>query len=183
MKVTELTVNVDDLATISSEQLTVRSVGLHVSSIIQHIVTASGLAELNDFTEADLDHFAVIGRLWEEMLARTLFQPPRYQRPGEIEVEGVYGSPDAVDTVDPAVCEFKVTWKSSNRAIESFFKYMLQVKAYCYMLGLTQCRLYVLFVCGNYRPPLPQVRGWLFEFSQHELKDNWRMLLANAKEM
>ena len=183
MKVTELTVDVADLAQISQEQFQPRSAGLHVSQIIRHIVTTSGLAEVNDFTEDDLNMFAIIGRLWEEMLARTLFKPPRYQRPGEIECDGIFGSPDAVDTDDCCLMEFKVTWKSSNRAIESFFKYMLQVKAYCHMLGLTKVRLYVFYVAGNWRPPIPQLKAWELEFAPHELKDNWRMLVQNGRDI
>lgn len=183
MKLTELTVSVADLDHISQEQSAERSVGLHVSQIINHIMVTSGLAEANDFTENDLGMFAIIGRLWEQMLANVLFKPPRYQRPGEIEVDGIYGSPDAVDSDDAVLMEFKVTWKSSNRAIESFFKYMLQVKAYAYMLGLTKVRLYVFYVAGNWRPPVPQIKAWEIEFSQHELKDNWRMLVQNGKDI
>lgn len=183
MKLTELKASIVDLDSISQEQSAVRSVGLHVSQIIRHMMVTSGLEEQSDFTEDDLNQFAVIGRLWEQMLADTMFKPPRYQRPGEIECDGIYGSPDAVDTEDCTLAEYKVTWKSSNRAIESFFKYMLQVKAYCYMLGLTRCRLYVCFICGNYKPPLPQFKAWEIEFSPHELKDNWRMLLTNSKEI
>lgn len=184
MRLTELNVNAADLDNISQEQLGTRSVGLHVSAIIRHIMVTSGLAESgNDFTDDDLNMFATIGRLWEQMLADVLFRPPRYIRPGELELDGIFGSPDAVDCDDSCLMEFKVTWKSSNRAIESFFKYMLQVKAYCHMLKLTRCRLYVFFVCGNWRPPIPQFKAWEIEFSEHELKDNWRMLVRNGEQL
>ncbi len=183
MKVQELTVNVADFAHISVEQLQPRSQGLHVSQIIRHIMVTSGLAKDSGFSEDDLGLFAIIGRLWEQMLADAMFKPPRYQRPGEIEVDGIYGSPDAVDTEDGCLAEYKVTWLSSNRAIESFFKYMLQVKAYCHMLQVTRCRLYVCFVCGNYRPPVPQFKAWQLDFSPHELKDCWRMLRENGKDI
>lgn len=183
MKVSEITVNAADFANISVEQLQPRSAGLHVSSIIRHIIVTSGLAKDGNFNEDDLELFAIIGRLWEQMLADVMFKPPRYQRPGEIELDGIYGSPDAVDTDDCCLAEYKVTWLSSNRSIESFFKYMLQVKAYCHMLGLTRVKLYVCFVCGNYRPPVPQFKAWQIDFSPHELKDCWRMLLANGKEI
>ena len=183
MKVTALNVDAADFANISEEQLHERTAGLHVSQIIRHIMETSGLAKDNSFSDDDLNMFAVIGRLWEQMLADVMFKPPRYQRPGEIEVDGIYGSPDAVDTEDGVLAEYKVTWLSSNRAIESFFKYMLQVKAYLYMLGLTRCRLYVCFICGNYKPPLPQFKAWQLDFSPHELKDNWRVLVENGKEI
>lgn len=183
MRLTELAVNAADLDYISQEQLGVRSVGLHVSQIIRHIMETSGLAEQSDFTDDDLNMFAVIGRLWEQMLADTVFRPPRYQRPGEIELDGIYGSPDAVDTEDGVLAEYKVCWKSSNRSIESFFKYWLQIKSYCWMLGLNKARLYVFFVNGTYKPPLPIIKAWEAEFTTPELRDNWRVIKENAVEM
>jgi hypothetical protein len=183
MRLVELPASIDDLNRISSEQSAERSVGLHVSAIIQHILVTSGLAEQSDFTEADLGMFAVIGRLWEQMLADSMFKAPRYQRPGEIEKDGIFGSPDAVDCDSHRVMEFKVTWKSSNRAIESFFKYILQVKSYCHMLGLTECDLYVFYVCGNWKPPIPQIKAWRLTFTEAELRTNWNVMRENAREM
>jgi len=182
MRLRELTLDLADIQ-ISDEQSQLRSRGLHVSQIIRHIMVVTGLEEKGDFTEDDLNMFAVIGRLWEQMLADAIFKPPRYQRPGEIELDGIYGSPDAVDTDDGVLVEFKVTWKSSNRAIESFFKYKLQVMAYCHMLQLTRCRLYVFYVCGNWKPPVPQIKAWEIEFTPVELRDNWKMLRENGKEI
>jgi hypothetical protein len=182
MRLTELTVSIADLDHISQEQSATRSVGLHVSGVIRHILVTSGLEEQSDFTDDDLSLFAIIGRLWEQMLADVMFKLPRYQRPGELERDGIFGSPDAVDCVEGRLMEFKVTWKSSNRAIESFFKYKLQVMAYLYMLGLTECDLYVCFVCGNYRPPLPQFKAWRLSFTEVELRTNWAVLKENAKE-
>jgi hypothetical protein len=185
MRLTELEVDIADIL-ISDEQSQPRSVGLHVSSIINYILTTTGLSDKrNDFDDDDLNMFAIVGRLWEQMLANILFKPPRYQRPGEIECDGIYGSPDAVDCDDACLMEFKVTWKSSSRPIESsaFIKYIAQVKAYCHMLGLSKVRLYVFFVCGNWKPPIPQFKAWEIEFSRAELKTNWDMIVRNGKEM
>lgn len=181
MRLTELTVDVADLGHISQEQLQPRSVGLHVSQIIQYIVTTSGLQKGNSFDDADLGMFASVGRLWERILAEVMFPAPRYQRPGELEFDGVFGSPDAVDSDDCCLMEFKVTWRSSKRPIETFYTYKWQMMAYCYMLQLTKCRLYVLFVCGNWQPPVPQYKAWEFEFTERELKDNWNMLKRNIE--
>ena len=183
MRLTELRTSIDDLALISSEQSQPRSVGLHVSSIIRHIMVTSGLAKDSNFTDEDLEYFAVVGRLWERVLAETMLPEPRYIRPGEIEVDGIIGSPDGIDTEDPAVIEIKVTWLSSNRAIESFFKYMLQIKSYAYMLGLTKVKLYVFYVCGNYRPPVPQFKAWEITFTEAELRTNWHVMKENARTM
>lgn len=177
MKLTELTVDVADLGYISQEQFQPRSVGLHVSSIINYISTTMGRRD-NDFDRSDLDAFAVVGRMFERILADTIFQPPRYVRPGEIEVDDIIGSPDAIDLDDPAIVEIKATWKSSKRPIDTLREYFWQVQAYCHMTGLMKARLYVFYVCGDWSPPRPTwpPKAWQIEFSKSELEGNWAML-------
>lgn len=181
MRLVELPVSIADLSHISEEQSAVRSTGLHVSQIINHIAVSSGLQKANDFDDEDLGMFASIGRLWERTLAEIMFPPPRYQRPGELEFDGVFGSPDAVDSDDCCLMEFKCTWRSSSRPIETFYKYKWQVAAYCHMLGITKCRLYVLFICGNWKPPVPQYKAWEITFTERELRENWDMLKRNTE--
>lgn len=177
MKLTELTVNAGDLSHISEEQLQPRSVGLHVSSIVNYISTTLGRRD-NDFSRDDLDAFAVVGRMFERILAETIFLPPRYIRPGEIDIDGIIGSPDAIDCDDGAVVEIKATWKSSKRPIESLREYFWQIQAYCYMLQVQRAKLYVFYVCGDWSPPKPiwPPKAWQLDFSWSELEGNWCML-------
>lgn len=165
---------------LSEEQLASRSPGLHVSSIINHISTTLGRRD-NDFTEAELNRFATIGRLWEAQLAQALFRPPRYERIGELEKDGIVGSPDALDLEDLAVMEFKVTWKSAKRPIESFREFWWQQMAYCAMTGFERSRLYVFYVCGNYAPPVPFAKAYNAAFTAQELRANWDMLCREGK--
>lgn len=61
---------------LSEEELAPRSPGLHVSEILRHIDQQLGKNAKNDFTEADLGRFALVGRLWEAQLAAAAFKPP-----------------------------------------------------------------------------------------------------------
>jgi hypothetical protein len=185
VRLSEQPVSIADLSNISEEQSQVRSEGLHVSAVIRYILLMSGLTKSNTFTEADLDMFASVGRLWEQLLSQSLFKPPRYQRPGEIEKDGIIGSPDTVDIDEARILEFKATWKSCDRDISGsdFWNWWIQIKSYCYMTGLTEAKLCVFFVNGNYRPPVPIMKIWDVEFSPGELRENWNLILRNAKEM
>ena len=182
MKLTERILDLSQLV-LSSEQTQVRSGGIHVSSVIRHISKQIGRQKENTFTEADLDKFALVGRLWEAQLAAAMFQPPRYERIGEIEKDGIIGSPDAIDTVDWAVMEFKVTWKSAKRDIAEFHNYWRQIKAYCAMVGCVRAKLAVFYVCGNYSPPVPIAREYSVIFTPAELNDNWAMLQREAQAL
>lgn len=183
MKIEVMDVDIADLGTISQEQLAVRTPSQHVSSVINYIMTTAGMRD-NVFSRNDLDLFAIIGRLWEQQLANAKFCAPRYIRPGEIDCDSIIGSPDAVDVDLACVAEFKATWKSSNRKIDSdFIHWLWQTKAYCHMLGLNRTMLFVLFVCGGWRPPVPIIRAYDITYTDRELKDNWNMLLRAAGEM
>jgi hypothetical protein len=180
VRLTDLTVNLDDLGVISTEQAQPRSVGVHVSAIIDYLSRMMGRRD-NDFTRQDLDAFAVVGRMFERILAEVVFRPPRYIRPGEIFHDDIIGSPDALDLDDLAVVEIKATWKSSKHDIKTFREYWWQIMAYCQMTGLTKARLYVFYVCGDWAPPKPiwPPRAWEATFTQSELNENWKMLKGN----
>ncbi len=183
MKMTERDIDLSQLE-ISSEQSASRTPGVHVSAIIRRIGIAIGTNKGNNFTADDLNNFAIIGRLWERVLAEVLFQPPRYERVGEIEKDGIIGSPDCVDTQDWSDVEMKVTWKSSRAFTETqkFREYLYQCKAYCCILGTLRARIVVLHICGNYSPSVPVAKENDLLFTPQELNDNWRMLKANETQ-
>src|SRR5271170_5153321 len=114
MHVQEITSSIADLI-ISDEQSMTRSPGVHVSTIIKHM--RSVLGQQQGWPEEELANAGQIGRIWEHVLARELAAAgmggAAIVRPGEIECEGIIGSPDGIDTEGPAVVEFKATWKSS----------------------------------------------------------------------
>lgn len=168
---------------ISPEQLAPRTAGLHVSSIIQYISETVGRRD-NEMTREQLDRYAIFGRIWEKHLADALFIPPRYERIGEVERDGIIGSPDSIDLDSHSIQEFKCTWKSVKRPIETFNEWFWQIKAYCFMLDTPRATLYPVFINGDWKPPCPQF-GKAIDcvFSLMELKENWAMLERNAEEM
>lgn len=81
------------------------------------------------------------------------------------------------------VGEIKATWMSDIDDIldPKFDKYFTQIKFYCKMLGTRFARLYVFFVCGNYKPPtVPRLKAWDLEFTEDELDMNYAMLMNHA---
>lgn len=182
MKLEEVPVEVEELI-VSPEQTAVRTEGYHVSGIIRKLY-ASIKPPDSTFTEAHLSRFALLGRLFEYLLALSMFRPPRYERLGELEVDGIIGSPDAYDTEEGVIVEIKVTWKSSRRDITAveFWPYWKQIMAYCYMAQVRRAVLIVLFICGDWKPMAPQLRRWNIEFTQAELNECWAMLQANKGE-
>jgi hypothetical protein len=180
MKLTYADIPIQSLV-LSEEQLATRTPGCHVSSILRHIEVVSGMRKDNNFSEADLDRFAMLGRLFESLMAQSLFQPPRYIRLGELECDGIIGSPDCFDQEKDAVGEFKATWRWVPRDIRDFYKYWWQVKAYAHMLGTLEAFLVVLYVSGEGRPPVPKIVRYDATFTKPELVANWAMLMENKE--
>ena len=78
--------------------------------------------------------------------------------------------------------EYKFTWKSSSRPPEDNWRWVTQMKAYCYVLGLTEANLRVFYANGDYRQNRkPLYQGYRFTFREDELKENWAMLINHAK--
>lgn len=173
-----------------------RSHGIHVSEIIRDILNRAIIPgqrrpemELTPEEKRRMGNYAAIGWVWEELVRMAMLEMEgglwgdmkRYVRAGEIERDGIIGTPDWVDTKDEAVIEFKATWRSSRRPIETdFWHWWVQIKAYCWMLGTNDATLVAFFVNGDYRDSGPQIRMWKAGFKTEELKDNWKMLYNHA---
>jgi hypothetical protein len=115
-------------------------------------------------------------------------------RPGEIELDGITGSPDLIRVSDLVGIETKLTWKSSRKLdtssrpaiLESldkhFWAHKIQCMGYAHMLGFDTWQLHYFFVAGNWRPPVPCVKAIQMEFSKQELAGNWAMLKRFATD-
>lgn len=127
------------------------------------------------------------GFLWERLLT-LVFRSALGVRLGEVDLDGIAGSPDGIgddpqDEFPFAVEEYKATWKSSRRRIEENWLYMAQAKSYCKMLGTQVCVFRVLYIVGDYRGSGPQYRKYRIRFTRRELEDNWRMVLNHKRWM
>lgn len=167
-----------------------RSEGVHVSHIIHDLCLRLGHYKATDDEEKGPDRYTRmgLGSAWEwaliERYTRTFVG--RYSVIGELECDGFYLTPDMIDETDLAVHEMKCTWASSRHAADSekFWRYWVQLKAYCKALGTTKGVLHVVFVNGDYRDNRsPVYRVWECEWTQEEIDANWHMLVEHEKAM
>lgn len=166
----------------------VRSPGLHLTDIIHSLQVASGIVD-DSATPEQLAVYGAMGFMWERVIENGMAlscQSDRYIRPGEVTLDGIAGSPDLLDLEQSIVIDTKALFKSSAKLADlqrNFWKWLVQLKGYCHMVGWTTAELWVLPVCGNWKPPMvgPPVRKRL-EFSRVELVDNWSMILTHARE-
>jgi hypothetical protein len=192
----ELSLQRDDLRdlTIHPRVIHPRSHGVHVSGVIKVIAIRQKLLKDEDQID-DMPTVVLLGTVWEEAAAR-LYRDMVWQ-PGEVGLDGIYGSPDGSTPIDlewykllgihasinagnRIVDEFKFTYKSNrNRQdIRRERLWMMQVMAYLKMMGLTVARLHVLWACDNYVMPFrPKYIRYTVRFTQAELDRNWALLM------
>lgn len=175
-----------------------RSEGIHVSNIIRSIALKVGfldkkwaddlsLTDAREITDSKSILRIRIGLAWEEHLIPTLQNV--IDHPGEMELQGVYMTHDgeSVDRVftgtrgyELVVHEVKCTYKSSRKAcdLRTQWMWLTQMKAYCKGLGTRYARIYILFLCGDYKYPIePEYRVFEVEFTQEEIDSSWVMLV------
>lgn len=155
-----------------------RSERIHLTSIIHAMETTIAETEgrVTDATRMQFEK----GWLWEVALSRA-FGEKAAIRPGEVECEGIVGSPDGVvyeGGVPVCVEEYKCTALSSAKRPSDVWRWMAQVMGYCYMLGVVWARFRVLHLSF-----VPEYRVWDITFTQRELDENWSALLAQKQLM
>ena len=130
--------------------------------------------------------WAQTGFLWERALADAFQREhPYIIRPGEVELDGIVGSPDGIDLKDNILEEYKCTWLSTKNASPGqVWKWITQTKGYCKMLGLKECRFRIWYINGDYGKNFgPQYKEFLAQYTQSELDENWDMITSHAKDM
>ena len=159
-----------------------RSEGLHLTPIIYDIAIKLGIMKPSSDSEDGKAEFFERGFIFEDLLSHV-FATRMALRIGEITLDGITGSPDGLGEWESrlVVEEYKCTSKSLSRPIEDNWMWVTQVKAYCHMVGVPKAIMRVLYVAGDYKPPFPQYRAYLMEFSQRELEENWSMIVNHAK--
>jgi len=148
------------------------------------------------------------GFIWEDVLSAALASQMAL-RPSEIVCDGIYLSPDGIgidkDITDPetgdllvqgtgeiTVEEYKFTWRSSVRREGEFlvenlptdnWRYMAQVKSYCYAVGTNIAIMRILYINGDYRTTRPIYRVCRIVFDDTEIKNNWNLIKSNADKL
>lgn len=129
-----------------------------------------------------------VGFFFEDAIGRVLsdYAGPRLGLiPGvELEKDGILLSPDRVhpETMEP--WDFKFTWRSVKKnPPEAVWKWLVQLRAYAYGLGVQSAVVVALYCCGDYAPPSPQLVVRRLRFTAQELEENFRMLLNGKAAM
>jgi hypothetical protein len=162
-----------------------RSPGKHVSSAIHRVMKN---LYPDRFDSGPIDPIrANLGNALENAMVDAMVEadPDRYVIPGAQEHNGIFGTPDLLDTKDWGPVELKLTWASSRRAedIEDpwFWRYWVQLKAYCKMLDATKGKLIIVFINGDYKGGAPQGFEWEWEWAQEEIDETWGMIEAYSE--
>ena len=174
----------DITATDFSEDTHNRTEGLHLGTILTDIEKVLFPPKANWTGEQAM----AVGFLWENILASTILKSlvdkGLLVRPGEICEDGIYMTPDGWEPEGRVLHEYKATWKSCAREIESNWRYMTQVKSYCRGMATNKAKMYVLYLLGNYRDiRQPVTKCYDLEFTQRELDDNWKMITNHARKV
>ncbi len=153
----------------------------HVGEIIHDMLIDLGIGKRFN---TDNPYQFEKGFMWERLLSMAL--PIRVERPGEIVLDGIILTPDGVgfnnQIQESVVEEYKCTARSSNGNPADNVGWMMQVKAYCWALGLRHAIMRALYLAGNYgneRSPIPKT--YLITFTGEELELNWRAIVMYAK--
>jgi hypothetical protein len=165
-----------------------RSVGtLHLSTVYRSMEEDALIAKKREATPDDLMWYAAGGFLWERVFAqahREAVLSGTLVRPDEWSLDGICGSPDHIDIETWRIIELKCRWMSAQKFEQlekHFWLEIVQIKGYCKLIGATEAELWVFFVAGNWRPPVPMVGAKLLEFSQQEIDENWDVIVQHAR--
>lgn len=178
---------------------------VHVSDVLRSVAIRHG-QYTNEDREDEMPLRILLGLAFEESAAR-LYEDMWWQ-PGQVEVDGVVGSPDGVTFPKVmAVDEFKYTGKSMRKKgaktqadgtvaaedlkdIRGEWIWMQQGMSYVNLLrrisqlckDLCSCRFHICWKYGWYTHPFTEVyMRYLVRFSEAELRGNWALLQSNKK--
>lgn len=116
-------------------------------------------------------------------------------QPGEIEKDGIVGSPDGyrfdVEEFPESegnfvLWECKATYKSSDidptQDEGKWWMWTHQMMSYCYLMQLNFAQLMAFHVRQEYKKDYPVIKAYNFEFTDEELEQNWEMLVRNKRD-
>jgi len=167
----------------------------HVSSIIHRLAVYLGHHKESD--NPPRNKWA-LGKAMEWALLRAYEQddPARYFEPGQITLDGLYGTPDQGDALTRRVREIKLSWMAAHHTPDSdkFWAFRVQLAAYVWMMfklfdWSTEGVLTVVHINSYKRDEETgemtgdaEVNHWLYEWEERELERNWRMLVENRRQ-
>ena len=169
----------------------------HLSPILRDLERVTGRAKRygDDLTPEDRNRrraYFAMGFAWEMCMEAAFkmrqmhgFSASMIRQP-EIEHKGILSTGDLLDTEDWRYVELKFTTRSSRHVEEleeNFWVWFQQMRWNCAAWQTNKAALFVLFGCGNYKPPTPDARGWRIEFSDGEIADTETMVTNHRDRM
>lgn len=153
--------------------------GVHVSDLIYCLRKGHAKRQLGAQAEETGDELVLvwlIGHSHEALLGqgKTKGLP--------LEVDGIIGTPDLWDE---GLIEVKSTRSSAKKELMDMPHYLAQAAAYAAMHAVTEARVFVLHLMGDYdrsHPPQAQLRIWKVQFGQEEL-DRWWLELQRRRDV
>lgn len=193
MKVTELPIDLSFPQRIEGplpdeDAVTGRTPGLHLSDIYKDLEMSLPTA-MREASPEDLLFYAAGGFMWEHVFSMAFARAYKEKgviKLGEMQVDGIYCTPDNVRVEPWRNVETKCTWRSARKLedIEKFFwPWLVQAKGYSKLIGTLETELHGFFMNGDYKPPIPCTRSLLLTFNARELEENWDMILRHAERM
>lgn len=169
------------------ERVKGRPPGCHLSDVVKEIGKA---VEGDRYGDGPIDPaVAHAGFLWEDVLSEVLAKQWGW-RQREAMLDGIHMTLDGVDVKDRCVLEAKASKISSRNRIDSnrFWLWGVRTKGYCKAIGVRRAKLVILHLNSGYENAggkfgTTKVAGWLLEWTQREIDENWAMVLRVKKEM
>lgn len=185
---------------LSPERDKVRSPGLHLSDIIKHRLSSYGIdrAGKGKFSLNQKHMLFEQGFLWERIIELVLNY---YQvedsngelvRPGEVMMDGIAATPDAINIVWWHLEEWKTTYIREKNMVKTLPdgskivdiervkpEWLWQAMAYCRLFGMTRV-IFRIWFWGDLPARVWQVQ---IDFTEAEIEQNWQMILNQRDYM
>lgn len=161
-----------------------RSPGHHVMAIVKRLAIAAGKLEEGDWPGFDGESYPLlplIGEVWEDSRAATM-GPELTWQPGELERDGIFGSPDGAIEMGDCLADWEAKATTARlKSIADCYIYVKQGLSYAAMSGLYRVVYDVLWLLGDYsRPYQPLATRSIVEYSTEETEKWWSIMLAEA---
>lgn len=177
--------------TYRAQPMLARSKGMHVQAINQVLGVAAGKLDDSDADDFPFVRFSdtvyplmpALGVAWEEFRASHYPEDRLIWQPGELERDGIFGTPDGLLMDPDTIWECKQTTKKAQ-GIGGLWMYLKQGLVYCAMSGLKRVQYDICFVLGDYtRPYQPQAWEMVVEFTEGEIEAWWAIIRKAASRV
>jgi hypothetical protein len=162
-----------------------RERGLHCSTIVNDIIETVYPRTANPDIQRALNEYQEVGNVIEDLIAdRLKVRLAGWTKPEPRRHRMIWASPDGWDEKTRTIDEVKATWVSENQFLDSpkCHGYLMQTLFYADAWEARRVRLHVLFINGDWRPPRPRSRTFVFRWQEDALTNNTNMLVRHAKD-